>query len=144
MYPVRFNLVLIRSGKFGSEKVQSRPRGRGLSAGGPLSSGVEKVERGIEGWRGQGRCQHRHQGPGLETKIIQPRSGSFRKPPGRYQLWAFAEWRKRELSVCLFGLRPLRNDYSLLITIWRKEMQRSGLGCLEHGTRGLTQQCYHL
>lgn len=98
----------------------------------------EKVERRTEGWQGQGQCQqhqHRDEGPGLETKIIKPRSGSFRKlkkSPGRYQLWAFAEWKKnrKELSVCLFGQRPLRNNYSLLITIWKKEMQSSGLGCL--------------
>lgn len=99
---------------------------------------LEKVERRTEGWQGQGQCQqhqHRDEGPGLETKIIKPRSGSFRKlkkvtreisTVGLCRM----EKNRKELSVCLFGLRPLRNNYSLLITIWKKEMQSSGLGCL--------------
>ncbi len=95
-----------------------------------------KVERGTEGWQGQGQCQQRqqrHEGPGLETKIIKPRSGSFRKPlknshqgdinRGPCRMEKKKKKKRRELSVCLFGLRPLRNNYSLLITIWRKETQ---------------------
>lgn len=82
MHPVRFNSALIRSGKFGSERYGPGHVVGSLS-GEPLSCGEKKVERGTEGWRGQGRCQqrqHRDEGPGLETKIIKPRSGSFRKP----------------------------------------------------------------
>lgn len=98
----------------------------------------KKVERGTEGWQGQGQCQqrqHRDEGPGLETKIIKPRSGSFRKLKKAIREISTVglrrmEKNRKELSVCLFGLRPLRNNYSLLITIWRKETQSSGLGCL--------------
>lgn len=98
----------------------------------------EKVERGTEGLQGQGQCQqrqHRDEGPGLETKIIRARSGSFRKlkkVTREISTVGLREWRRKrkELSVCLFGRQPLRNNYSLLITIWRKELQSSGLGSL--------------
>lgn len=43
---------------------------------------------------------------------------------------------RKELSVCLFGLPLLRNNYSLLITIWRKERRRSGLAGLRSGEAG--------
>lgn len=50
--------------------------------------------------------------------------GRWKTAPGRNRPRASAEWgrrEKREPSVCLFGLRPPRNHYSLLITICRKE-----------------------
>lgn len=68
--------------------------------------------RGTEGWQGQGQCQerqHRHDGPGLETKIIQPRSGSFRKKPLKKRHQGDIncgplpnEKRKKERAVSLF------------------------------------------
>ena len=58
------------------------------------------------------------------------------KPNHRGDINCGPHEKRKELSVCLFGQPLLRNNYSLLITIWRKERRRSGLGGLWSGEAG--------
>lgn len=81
MHPVRVISALIRSGKFGSERY-GPGHVVGTLSGQPLLCGEEKVECRPEGWQGKASASSSSTGdeePGLETKIIVPRSGSFRK-----------------------------------------------------------------
>ena len=134
----------------GNEKVRPRPRGQVSQRAATFMRGRKKLSGEQRDGGGEGRCQQRQHGDEgaragdkdnktkkwqLQKATGKKREKKRKNPPGRYQPRAFAETekkkqKKRELSVCLFGPRPLRNNYSLLITIWRKGTRRSGLGSL--------------